>query len=93
MFYAFRDRVESLGAPDSHQLGLLQFDHAIDTVLELSSDLAAFENSVDAMRHRGQTAIYEAIEQGVAMLDPVARAHPRTDLRVVLLTDCSCFRF
>jgi len=87
MFYAFRDRVESLGVRDGHQLGLIQFDDKIDVLLQLSSDLAAFENSVDNMKQRGATAIYEAILSGVEMLEPIAKAHSRTDLRVVLLTD------
>mmetsp|Transcript_76749 Transcript_76749/g.152143 ORF Transcript_76749/g.152143 Transcript_76749/m.152143 type:complete len:771 (-) Transcript_76749:1490-3802(-) len=50
MFYAFRDRVESLGVQGGHQLGLVQFDNSVDVLLQLSSDLAAFENSVDDMK-------------------------------------------
>ena len=105
------------------QLGLIQFDDAIDVLLHLSTNLAAFENSVDTMHQvraagasailiawrvsgwprnvllrmrffeslvttqRGATAIYEAIQSGVEMLEPVANANPRADLRVVLLTD------
>ena len=86
MFYAFRDRVESIGGT-GHQLGLLQFDNEVETLLALSADLAAFEDSVDAMKKRGATAIFTAIEKGVEMLEPVAVAHPHTDLRVVVLTD------
>ena len=87
MFYAFRDRVESIGTPGSYQLGLVQFDQTVDRLLDLTPDLGAFENCVDGMKQRGSTAIYAAVQTAVTMLEPVAKKHPHTDLRVVLLTD------
>merc|ERR1712232_1293153 len=56
MFYAFRDRVESVGN-GSHQLGLLQFDNHVEQLLDLTPQLDRFEAIVDDMEKRGQTAI------------------------------------
>ena len=63
MFYAFRDRIDSLGQAGSHQLGLLQFDNRVETLSGLSDDLNRFEAIVDDMKKGGQTAIFSAIEQ------------------------------
>merc|ERR1712032_678180 len=49
MFYAFRDRVESVGN-HTHQLGLLQFDHAVEQLLDLTPELDQFEAIVDDMQ-------------------------------------------
>mmetsp|Transcript_14383 Transcript_14383/g.38830 ORF Transcript_14383/g.38830 Transcript_14383/m.38830 type:complete len:729 (+) Transcript_14383:470-2656(+) len=86
MFYAFRDRVDSLGE-GRHRLGLLQFDSEVETLLQLTSQLDLFEASVDNMRERGQTAIYSAIVASVEMLKPVFKEAPGADLRVFALTD------
>jgi len=86
MFYAFRDRTESVGS-GSHQMGLVQFDNQVERLLDLTPRLDRFEAIVDDMEKRGQTAIYSAILAAVAMLEEPARADERTDLRVLVLTD------
>mmetsp|Transcript_22916 Transcript_22916/g.46403 ORF Transcript_22916/g.46403 Transcript_22916/m.46403 type:complete len:419 (+) Transcript_22916:236-1492(+) len=86
MFYAFRDRTESVGL-GVHQMGLVQFDHSVERMLDLTPRLGRFEAIVDDMEKRGQTAIYSAILEGVAMLEGPAREDQRTDLRVLVLTD------
>merc|ERR1712054_3147 len=46
MFYAFRDRVESMGS-GHYQLGLLQFDDNVEQLLDVTSRLDRFESIVD----------------------------------------------
>ena len=60
---------------------------SLGSLLDLTPDLAAFENCIDDMKTGGATAIYAAITAGVKMLQPIAKNHPHADLRVVLLTD------
>merc|ERR1711970_56396 len=67
MFYAFRDRVESMGQ-GSHQLGLIQFDNHVEQMLDVTARLDRFESIVDDMQKRGQTAIYSSIVEAVSML-------------------------
>ena len=86
VFYAFRDRTATLGE-GAHQLGLLQFDHVVEKLMNLSSDLDLFECIVDDIEKRGSTAIYSAIIAAVEMLQPQFAARPDADFRVVLLTD------
>ena len=94
IFYAFRDRVESLngapvkgGASRTHQIGLVQFDDTTEEMLPLTGELDLFESIVDDMKERGRTAIYSAIAEGVRMLTPVFESSPHTDLRILVLTD------
>lgn len=86
VFYAFRDRTESLGV-GRHELGLIQFDNEIETMLGLTSSLNLFEEIVDEIKQRGPTAIYSAIVEGCKMLKPVFDKSPSTDLRILVLTD------
>jgi ubiquitin-protein ligase len=86
MFYAFRDRVESLGQ-GSHQIGLIQFDNKVEELLDATRELARFEAIVDDREKRGQTAIYSAVSQAASMLEKHFDADSQTDLRVLVLTD------
>ena len=86
VFYAFRDRTESLGK-GRHEIGLIQFDNEIEVMLGLTSSLGLFEEIVDNITHRGPTAIYSAILESCKMLRPVFEKSPRTDLRILVLTD------
>merc|ERR1712070_563134 len=86
MFYAFRDRVESMGQ-GSHQLGLIQFDNRVEEMLDVTSRLDRFESIVDDMEKRGQTAIYSSIIEAVNMLSRHFTAESPTDLRILVLTD------
>lgn len=86
MFYAFRDRTETVGS-GRHQLGLIQFDNVMDVLLTPTFDLQVFEEVVDKMAHRGSTAIYSAIIKAVEMLKPAFAADPETDLHIMMLTD------
>jgi len=86
VFYAFRDRTESLGN-GAHKVGLFQFDNVVEEMLSLTDALDSFESAVDDMRPRGPTAIYSAIVQACEMLGPVHELSPDTDLRVLVLTD------
>merc|ERR1712232_1273669 len=86
MFYAFRDRVESMGQ-GSHQLGLIQFDNRAEQLLDVTPRLDRFESIVDDMEKRGQTAIYSAIIEAVNMLGRHFTTESATDLRVLVLTD------
>ena len=61
VFYAFRDRTETLGAAAKHHLGLIQFDSEVETLLQLTSSLDLFEEIVDDIEKRGSTSIYSAI--------------------------------
>jgi ubiquitin-protein ligase len=86
VFYAFRDRTETL--PTKHELGLIQFDDEVETMLSLTSSLDLFEEIVDDVEKRGMTSIYSAIIEGVNMLRPKFISDPTTtDLRILLLTD------
>jgi len=85
MFYAFRDRVESLG--QGHELGLIQFDNQIEELLDLTPRLDQFERIVDDMQKRGQTAIYSAVAQAAEMLEQRFQADSTIDLRILVLTD------
>jgi ubiquitin-conjugating enzyme E2 D/E len=86
MFYAFRDRVESMGQ-GNHELGLIQFDNRVEEMLDVTPRLDRFESIVDDMEKRGQTAIYSAIIEAVNMLSRHFTAESSTDLRILVLTD------
>jgi ubiquitin-protein ligase len=86
MFYAFRDRVESMGQ-GSHQLGLIQFDNHVEQLLDVTPRLDRFESIVDDLEKRGQTAIYSAVIEAVRMLERHFTAESKTDLRILVLTD------
>lgn len=86
MFYAFRDRVESMGR-GTHELGLLQFDNRVEKLLDLTSRLDRFESIVDDMQKRGQTSIYSAIVEAARMLESTFEEDSKTDLRILVLTD------
>merc|ERR1712151_831465 len=87
MFYAFRDRVESLGARGSHHLGLLQFDNHVGKMLDLTPQLDLFESIVDDIEPRGQTAIYSSIAEAAQMLESQFSTDSSIDLRILVLTD------
>lgn len=90
MFYAFRDRVESLqneGSHGRHQLGLLQFDDVVETLLGLTPELNRFEAIVDDMECRGCTAIYSSIIEAVRMLESHFDPSSKADFRVLVLSD------
>lgn len=86
MFYAFKDRTESMGL-GKHQLGLVQFDDKIESLLDLTPRLDRFEAIVDDVEKRGSTAIYSAILEAVRMLKKQFSEASPTDLRVLVLTD------
>ncbi|CAK0873841.1 unnamed protein product [Prorocentrum cordatum] len=86
MFYAFRDRVASAGC-STHHLGLVQFDDRVERLLDLSPNLELFETIVDDVEKRGTTAIFSAIIEAAAMLEPHFSEDSPTDLRVLVLTD------
>lgn len=86
MFYAFRDRVDSLGG-GTHQVGLLQFDNEVERLLDLTPQLALFEEYVDKMEKKGRTAIFSSIAEACGMLAPVFADSPQVDLRILVLTD------
>jgi ubiquitin-conjugating enzyme E2 D/E len=86
MFYAFRDRVDSIGK-GSHQIGLLQFDDKVETLLDITPRLELFEAIVDDMERRGMTAIYSAVSQAANMLEKAFQKDPQLDLRILVLTD------
>merc|ERR1712151_456402 len=87
MFYAFRDRVESLGANGSHHLGLIQFDNHVGKMLDLTPQLDLFESIVDDIEPRGQTAIYSSIAEAAQMLESQFSTDSSIDLRILVLTD------
>merc|ERR1712117_344747 len=86
MFYAFRDRVDSVSC-GTHQLGLVQFDDRIERLLDLTPRLDRFEAIVDDMEKRGQTAIYSSIVEAAGMLQKHFDVDSQTDLRILALTD------
>merc|ERR1719160_2430921 len=86
MFYAFRDRAENVGK-GSHQIGLIQFDDKVETLLDVTPHLELFESKVDDMDKRGMTAIYSAITEAASMLEKHFHADAQVDLRVLVLTD------
>jgi len=86
MFYAFRDRVDNVGK-GSHQIGLLQFDDRVETLLDTTPRLELFEAIVDDMERRGMTAIYSAVTEAAVMLEKMFVKDPQIDLRVLVLTD------
>jgi len=86
MFYAFRDRTDTV-AKGKNQMGLIQFDDKIERLLDLTPNLNKFESIVDDVEKRGQTAIYSAIIDSVRMLEPQFDAESSMDLRIVVLTD------
>lgn len=87
MFYAFRDRTDSLGGHGSHRIGLLQFDDRVEQLLTPTANLDLFEAVVDDMEKRGMTAIYSAIASAAEMLEPILQEIPTADLRILALTD------
>jgi len=86
MFYAFRDRVDTMGR-GTHQMGLVQFDTEVERLLDLTPRLDRFEAIVDDMEKRGQTAIYSSIAEAVCMLQPYFAQDGQADLRILVLTD------
>jgi len=86
MFYAFRDRVESMGV-GAYELGLLQFDDRVEQLMDVSSSLNLFETIVDDMEKRGMTAIYSSIVEAAEMLKRRYSRDSKTDLRILVLTD------
>lgn len=86
MFYAFRDRVDNMGK-GSHQIGLIQFDDKVETLLDITPRLELFEAIVDDMEKRGMTAIYSAVTEAATMLEKIFLQDPQVDLRVLVLTD------
>jgi ubiquitin-conjugating enzyme E2 D/E len=86
MFYAFRDRVENVGK-GSHQIGLIQFDDRVETLLDVTPRLELFEAIVDDMEKRGMTAIYSAVTEAASMLEKHFQKNPQIDFRVLVLTD------
>ena len=86
VFYAFRDRTETLGSA-LHEVGLIKFDEKIDTILSPTSSLDKFEKIVDKIEKRGMTAIYSAIMEACKMLQPTFQKSPKTDLRILVLSD------
>jgi ubiquitin-protein ligase/Mg-chelatase subunit ChlD len=86
MFYAFRDRVESMGH-GQYQLGLIQFDAQVEQMLDVTSRLDLFETIVDDMQRRGTTAIYSSIVEAARMLERHFAPECQTDLRILVLTD------
>jgi len=86
MFYAFRDRVDSIGR-GTHQMGLVQFDSQVDRLLDLTPQLDRFEAIVDDMEKRGATAIYSSIVEAVSMLRVHFEQDGQADLRILVLTD------
>lgn len=86
MFYAFRDRAESVGR-GTHQMGLVQFDGYVERLLDLTPRLDRFEAIVDDMQKRGSTAIYSSIIEAAGMLERYFQADSAADLRVLVLTD------
>jgi ubiquitin-protein ligase/Mg-chelatase subunit ChlD len=86
MFYAFRDRVDAIGK-GSHQLGLLQFDDKVETLLDVTPRLELFEAIVDDMEKRGMTAIYSAVTKAANMLEKSFEKDAQLDLRILVLTD------
>lgn len=86
MFYAFRDRVESVGN-GKHELGLIQFDDHVEQLLDITSRLDHFESIVDDMEKRGMTSIYSAIVKAAQMLEKRFQKDSQVDLRVLVLTD------
>eukprot|EP00932_Pfiesteria_piscicida_P004815 SRR837773.14723.p1 GENE.SRR837773.14723~~SRR837773.14723.p1 ORF type:complete len:394 (+),score=190.18 SRR837773.14723:57-1184(+) len=68
-------------------MALIQFDGALDTLLELTPRLDRFEAIVDEMQPRGMTAIYSSVAEAAKMLKPHFKAEGGPDLRVVVLTD------
>jgi len=87
MFYAFRDRVESLSARGGHRLGLIQFDNQVTDMLDLTPELDQFESIVDDIEPRGQTAIYSSIVEAARMLERHFQRDSSIDLRILVLTD------
>lgn len=77
MFYAFRDRVEHLGT----SLGLIAYDDEVQRLLDVTSDLDAFERVIDDIKPRAQTAIFSAVLEAIAMLEG------KKNGRVLCLTD------
>merc|ERR1719507_747151 len=86
MFYAFRDRVESVGR-GTHQMGLVQFDIRVERLLELTPRLDRFEAIVDDMEKRGLTAIYSSIIEAVGMLEKHFHEGCEADFRILVLSD------
>merc|ERR1719296_629994 len=86
MFYAFRDRADTMGR-GTHQMGLVQFDSEIERLLDLTPRLDRFEAIVDDMEKRGQTAIYSSIVEAAGMLRAPFEEDRQADLRILVLTD------
>merc|ERR1719296_106438 len=86
MFYAFRDRADTMGR-GTHQMGLVQFDTEVERLLDLTTRLDRFEAIVDDMEKRGQTAIYSSIVEAARMLQPHFEQDGQADLRILVLTD------
>ena len=67
IFYAFRDRTETLGSGSVHKIGLLSFDDNIEVHLNPTFELGKFEEIIDDIEKRGSTAIYSAISEAAQM--------------------------
>ncbi len=68
-------------------MGLLSFSDKVTWHAKPTSELDAFEGTLDETRSSGMTAIFLAVVEASRMLKPMAQQHPGAALRVLVLSD------
>lgn len=68
-------------AAANDKLALVQFDHEVNTLSGLTTDRASIKNAIGGIAVRGDTALYDALSQGVSETSGCSRR------AVVLLSD------
>jgi Ca-activated chloride channel family protein len=84
----FVDRV-----PDRFRVGIVSFNHEVETLARPTTDRAAVEGAIASLRAEGGTATGEALARSLEILRPRARGgagereRPRDPAAIVLLSD------
>lgn len=63
------------------QAGLIQFDDRVETLSGVTTDTSAITNAISGIQARGDTAIYDALSQGISLVPNCGRK------AVTILTD------
>ena len=77
--------------PDRFRVGMVSFNHEVETLTRPTTDRAAVEGAISSLRAEGGTATGDALARSLAILRPRARggeaARARDPAAIILLSD------